>query len=149
MDGLRVIRHDCMEKGENLKISQTEWNGSLGYIETIDWLLRTSHIASMDDEDVYDWFMALEQLSIEVSGQYFSKEEKVIYDEIESTRKATLKNFIKQQKELKNNTHLNQQDRLIALREIIRPFHLLINKYAHMKGLRMQAKQNINIEDLV
>jgi len=138
-----------MKEGDNLKISQTEWNGSLGYIETIDWLLRTSHIASMDDDDVYDWFMALEQLSIEVSGQYFSPNEKTIYDEIESTRKETLKKFIKLDNELKNKVGIKKQDKLIALREIIRPFHLLINKYAHMKGLRMQAKQNINIEDLV
>lgn len=138
-----------MKEGDNLKISQTEWNGSLGYIETIDWLLRTSHVASMDDDDVYDWFMALEQLSIEVSGQYFSDAEKEIYDKIESTRKETLKKFREEQKTLKHNNNLNQQDRLIALREVIRPFHLLINKYAHMKGLRMQAKQNIKIEDLV
>ena len=137
-----------MTSDNKLKISTTEWNDSLGYLQTIDWLLRTAHIQSMDDDDVYDWFMVLEQLSIEVSGQYMSPAEQSVVAEIETVRKTTLKNYRDLQQKLKNSQY-DKNERLMRYREVIRPFHLLINKYAHLKGLRMQDKKNINIEDMV
>jgi len=109
------------------------FNSSLTYLERMNWLMQQAHVCSMDDEEVYDWLMCVEQLHIEIDPRMQPDEQ----TDLNILRRDTIRRLKQPDKPLTN---------LVEKREIVRKYHVAVNRFAHSKKLMMKdqdAGQNM------
>jgi len=80
--------------------------------------------------------MALEQASIEVDGALDPEQR----EEMEVIRLEVKKNLV---------AASNDKKDLVNLREIVRPFHIAIGRFAHEKGIMLLRIKPENYDDLI
>ena len=112
------------------------FNSSLTYLDRLNFLFQKAHEASADDDDVYDWIVALEQAHIEVDPR-------IKKDDQESLELLRLKTHEKFRDSKKKGVGF------AGMREIVRPYHLAINRLAHSAGLLMKDADDTNMDDFV
>lgn len=130
---------------------QQEWSDDLGYLFTIGNLINNAHAASTDaDQDVYDWVWILEQLQIEIEGQLYVKnkvDDVKSLDEMRKKVKSELSIIYKKYGDRIGSLTQPQADKL---REIVLPYHRLLNKIIHEQQLRLrnydEARRRLPVE---
>ena len=116
--------------------SNPMFNSSLTYLDRLNFLFQQAHVASSDDEDVFDWIMALEQAHIEVDPRLDPDKQQFLED----LRKDTHRQF--REAKMSNKS-------FPFMREVVRPYHLAINRFAHEAKLIMRDSQEADMDNFV
>ena len=118
---------------------QSNFSDDIGYLATISNLINKSHEASADsDQDVYDWFNILEQLQIEVEGQLWVKKKLKTINSLDEMRLNVKKNLaVIYTKYGSSVGNLSPTD-AGKLRDVVFPYHRLLNRVIHSEQLRMK-----------
>lgn len=130
---------------------QKEWSDDLGYLMTISNLINNAHAASADnDQDVYDWVWILEQLQIEIEGQLYVKGKEDTVKKLDEMRISVKKTLKEWYVKYGNRVGSLTQPQADSLREIVLPYHRLLNKVIHEQQLRLrnfeEARKRLPVE---
>lgn len=130
---------------------QKEWSDDLGYLMTINNLINNAHAASTDpDQDVYDWVWILEQLQIEIEGQLYVKGKSDVVDQLDTVRKNVKSSLVKFYTKYGKHIGSLTQPQADVLREMVLPYHRLLNKVIHEQQLRLrnfdEARKRLAVE---
>jgi hypothetical protein len=120
------------------------FDDSKNYLEQINFLISKAHEASMDaDQDVYDWFFILEELHLEIDGILYAKKDTETIKIIDNAREQTSKHLKVAYRKVGNNIGNLNPDNVSGLRNVVFPYHRLLNRIIHTNNLRYQ----INVGD--
>lgn len=111
------------------------WSDDQGYLDTINFLIFKSHEASMDDDNVMDWYFILEQLQLEITGQLVLRGLVDDLASLKALREKTLTDLQRAYQQLGNKS-LSSFD-VSKLRRLVFPYHELINILIHKMDLRL------------
>ena len=112
------------------------WSDDQGYLDTINFLTFKAHEASMDDDNVMDWYFILEQLQLEITGQLIVRSLEKELEELKSLQLNTFNTLERVYTKLGSNNGLNSL-KVAKLRHIVFPYHERINILIHKMDLRL------------
>ena len=115
------------------------FNDSKNYLEQIGFLISKAHEASMDsDQDVYDWFFILEELHLELDGFLYAKNDTETIKLIDVAKEQTSKKLKMIYLKVGHNVGNLKPDNVSSLRNVVFPYHRLLNRIIHKNNLRYQ-----------
>lgn len=116
-------------------VNAPNWTDTEGFYKRVHWLATECHASSNDDDSVEDYFMALEQLHIEIYGAITNLNDR---NNLEETRK-TVQSLVYDPK--------NSSKHLAIKREMVRPYHILLTFYCHKYGLFLRKTLKETLDD--
>lgn len=132
-------------------IDDRRWSDDQGYLDTINWLTNKSHEASMNDQDVYDWFFILEQLQLEITGQLIVRGLTKELSDLKDIQSVTSKRLDNIYKKYNNDVSGFSTRDTSRLRSIVFPYHEKITILIHQMDLRLHdvqpTKKKLAVED--